>query len=89
MIGFCSDIDIGFAIISVDQKRALLCSLVAVSVQLVNAQDDSDYPVSSWPHAYPGMPSGDFSPEWQDCTFHRLLFSQYAKDDFSQTALHI
>ena len=22
---------------------------------------------SSWPHDYPGKPSGDFSPEWQDC----------------------
>ena len=45
--------------------RALLFSLVAVSVQLVNAQDDD--PASTWPHAYPGMPSGDFSPEWQNC----------------------
>ena len=45
--------------------RALLFSLVAVSVQLVNAQDDA--PASTWPHAYPGMPSGDFSPEWQNC----------------------
>jgi len=22
---------------------------------------------SSWPHVYPGMPAGDYSPEWQGC----------------------
>ena len=54
--------------------RAFLCSLVAISVQLVNGQDDE--PASSWPHAYPGMPAGDFSPEWQNCAC-RFLFSPY------------
>lgn len=32
---------------------------------LVNAQ--SGTPPSSWPQSYPGMPNGDYSPEWQAC----------------------
>lgn len=23
---------------------------------------------NSWPEVYPGMPSGNYSPEWQNCT---------------------
>lgn len=39
-------------------------------ILLVNAQ--SGTPPSSWPQIYPGMPSGDYSPEWQACasTYH-------------------
>lgn len=44
---------------------SLLLSLVLASVHLVNAQNEP--PESSWPHAYPGMPTGDLSPEWQNC----------------------
>lgn len=32
---------------------------------LVGAQPDT--PPSSWPQVYPGLPSGDYSPEWQAC----------------------
>ena len=32
---------------------------------LVNAQ--SGTPPSSWPQVYPGMPTSDYSPEWQAC----------------------
>lgn len=27
----------------------------------------------SFPHVYPGMPSGDYSPEWQNCESHPSL----------------
>ena len=30
---------------------------------------------SSWPHDYPGKPSGDFSPEWQACELYHSLSS--------------
>ncbi|KAH9946531.1 alpha/beta-hydrolase [Amylocystis lapponica] len=42
-------------------SQAALLALFAVAVPSVGAQ----LPPSSWPHAYPGMPSGDYSPEWQ------------------------
>lgn len=32
---------------------------------VVNAQ--SGTPPSSWPQVYPGIPTGDYGPEWQDC----------------------
>ena len=28
---------------------------------------------SSWPHDYPGKPSGHLSPKWQSCTFLEAL----------------
>ena len=28
---------------------------------------------NSYPHDYPGKPSGDFSPEWQECVCMSLL----------------
>ena len=49
-----------------------LVTLVFSSVLLVHAQNDPDDPIS-WPHAYPGMPTGDFSPEWQNCEFPSSL----------------
>ena len=51
-----------------------LLSLALASVALVRAQygpygeDDGSYP-----HSYPGIPTGDFSPEWQSCTCFRFL----------------
>ena len=41
---------------------ACLCALLFVG--LVAAQTDT----GSFPHVYPGMPAGDFSPQWQSCT---------------------
>ncbi|EMD39305.1 hypothetical protein CERSUDRAFT_82042 [Gelatoporia subvermispora B] len=35
---------------------------LALHPQLVAGQATTE---NSWPHAYPGMPSGDYSPEWQ------------------------
>ena len=49
----------------------MLSSALLVAAGLVVstcAQNSSDIP-NSFPHDYPGKPSGDFSPEWQDCTF--------------------
>lgn len=37
------------------------------STVLVLAQ--SGTPPSSWPQVYPGVPSGDYSPEWQACAY--------------------
>ena len=33
---------------------------------------------NSYPHDYPGKPSGDFSPEWQECEWMSLLLLFYA-----------
>ncbi|OAX41086.1 alpha/beta-hydrolase [Rhizopogon vinicolor AM-OR11-026] len=38
---------------------------VASYILLVKAQQSFGTPPSSWPQVYPGMPSGDYSPEWQ------------------------
>ncbi|OJT09784.1 Vitellogenic carboxypeptidase [Trametes pubescens] len=40
-------------------------AVLAVVLPLVAAQLPPT--PSSWPHDYPGKPSGDFSPEWQSC----------------------
>jgi hypothetical protein len=42
-------------------RRLLSGVCLGAAVSLSLAQD------SSWPHDYPGKPSGDYSPEWQDC----------------------
>ncbi|GLB41836.1 putative peptidase S10 family protein [Lyophyllum shimeji] len=39
--------------------------LVGASVLLLNAQIAASQLPSSFPHQYPGQPSGDFSPAWQ------------------------
>ena len=36
--------------------------LLAAYAALVRGQT-----VGTFPHSYPGKPSGDLSPEWQDC----------------------
>ncbi|KAH0836523.1 Alpha/Beta hydrolase protein [Lanmaoa asiatica] len=47
-----------------DLKSCAILSFPALALSLlVNAQ--SGTPPSSWPQIYPGMPSGDYSPEWQ------------------------
>ena len=46
-----------------------LLSLAVTSAVLVRAQyGPYGEDTGSFPHVYPGMPSGDFSPEWQNCT---------------------
>ena len=49
------------------------------------SQNDSDIP-NSFPNDYPGKPSGDFSPAWQDCTLDFVLEcvhdSQIISSDF-------
>ncbi|KAH9951151.1 alpha/beta-hydrolase [Amylocystis lapponica] len=42
----------------------LLGLFAAIAWSPVRAQQ-SQLPPSSWPHAYPGMPNGDYGPEWQ------------------------
>ncbi|KAH9893404.1 alpha/beta-hydrolase [Cubamyces lactineus] len=43
-----------------------VAALLALTVAVVHgAYPPSEVP-SSWPHDYPGKPSGDFSPAWQD-----------------------
>lgn len=39
----------------------------------VLAQSSGATAPSSFPHVYPGQPSGDFSPAWQSCTCHHIL----------------
>lgn len=47
--------------------RALVGFLAAV--RLVCAQPGPVRPLpNTFPHDYPGKPSGDFSPAWQSCT---------------------
>ena len=41
-------------------------SSLAALASGVSAQRGETVP-NSFPHAYPGIPSGDFSQEWQDC----------------------
>jgi carboxypeptidase D len=41
--------------------------LAILLVQVVRGQDSEDLP-NSFPHVYPGQPSGDLSPAWQNCT---------------------
>ncbi|KAH9951054.1 alpha/beta-hydrolase [Amylocystis lapponica] len=45
---------------------ALLVVISPVVLLLVCAQSEPyAFPPSSWPHVYPGMPTGDYSTEWQ------------------------
>lgn len=47
--------------------HAFVFATVSPFILLANAQQTSGTPPSSWPHVYPGMPNGSYSPEWQDC----------------------
>ena len=46
-----------------------LVGLAAVVASSVRAQSGNESLPSSFPHDYPGIPSGEFGPEWQDCEF--------------------
>ncbi|CDO69772.1 hypothetical protein BN946_scf184766.g17 [Trametes cinnabarina] len=51
-------------------------AVLAVLVPLVATQLPPT--PSSWPEDYPGKPSGDYSPEWQNCEPLVLIFLSYA-----------
>ena len=46
----------------------LSISFLAIGIGLVVAEDPYKLE-NTWPHDYPGKPSGGFSPEWQNCKF--------------------
>ncbi|KAG1721432.1 Alpha/Beta hydrolase protein [Suillus paluster] len=50
----------------VSRSHAFAYAAVASFVLLAKAQQSSGTPPSSWPQVYPGMPNGNYSPEWQD-----------------------
>ena len=52
-----------------------LLVLAAVTLTFVSGQSST---AGSFPHAYPGMPTGDFSPEWQSCEHHPLTCPKYS-----------
>ena len=56
----------------------LLFALVA------NAQ--SGAPPSSWPQVYPGIPTDDYAPNWQDCEF-LSLFVRYFRANAARQIL--
>ena len=72
-----------FPLTLVMMKLTLSCqllSLVIAGAFVVNAQYGPD-PYGkdrngSFPHAYPGMPEGQFSPEWQNCTSMILVCAE-------------
>ncbi|OAX41087.1 hypothetical protein K503DRAFT_548117, partial [Rhizopogon vinicolor AM-OR11-026] len=43
----------------------IYATAISYILQVVKAQQTSGTPPSSWPQVYPGMPNGDYSPEWQ------------------------
>lgn len=58
-----------FVMFSVSARfLALTCILLSACVL-----SQSGPPPSSFPHDYPGKPSGDFSPLWQNCTETHLV----------------
>lgn len=63
---------------------ALLCS-----APFVASQDSTALP-STWPHVYPGQPSGGYSPKWQSCSCfpvaRRIRDTQCLFSDFQVTA---
>lgn len=54
---------------------------VAVLLALAVADVHAAYPPrdvpSTFPHDYPGKPSGDFSPAWQSCMYARTHGSPF------------
>ena len=66
-----------------------LFASVSYVLPLASAQV-SHFPPPSWPNAYPNMPSGDYSPAWQHCTWSRgalipLTVTAPARADFEVT----
>lgn len=55
-------------------RTGLLVSLVVAAASYVHAQSNSTESLpNSFPHDYPGKPSGDFSPEWQSCSYSAMM----------------
>ncbi|KAG2747251.1 alpha/beta-hydrolase [Suillus brevipes Sb2] len=50
----------------VSWSHAFVFATVSPFILLAKAQQTSGTPPSSWPHVYPGMPNGSYSPKWQD-----------------------
>lgn len=49
---------------------------LALAVGLVHGDSNS-----SWPHDYPGMPTSEFSPVWQECTLYIILVNVLRNPD--------
>lgn len=55
---------------------ASMLDLTILSLALATSvfgQQQSNIP-NTWPNAWPAIPSGDFSPEWQNCKYHQMQF---------------
>ncbi|KAG9312814.1 Alpha/Beta hydrolase protein [Chiua virens] len=48
-----------------DLKSSAMLLVFLSALQLVRAQSANQTPPSTWPQAYPGIPTSDYSPEWQ------------------------
>lgn len=64
-----------------------MLSLAALTFALCleNTYAQGTPPPNSFPHDYPGKPSGDFSPEWQDC----MSFSKYLQSISVETSCRL
>jgi hypothetical protein len=62
----------------VSRPYTFVYATLASYILIVKAQILSDTPPSSWPQVYPGMPDGNYGPEWQDCmlSFDSLVISK-------------
>ncbi|KAG0699895.1 alpha beta-hydrolase [Suillus ampliporus] len=49
----------------VSRSHTFVYVAVASFILLAEAQQTTGTPPSSWPQVYPGMPNGQYSPEWQ------------------------
>ncbi|EAU90532.2 hypothetical protein CC1G_00916 [Coprinopsis cinerea okayama7 len=47
-------------------RRLLGLALLCISVVVAQEEEEAGPLPSSWPHDYPGKPSGDYSPAWQN-----------------------
>ncbi|KAJ8597488.1 alpha/beta-hydrolase [Rhizopogon salebrosus TDB-379] len=50
----------------VSRPYTFVYATLASYILIVKAQTPSGTPPSSWPQVYPGMPDGNYGPEWQD-----------------------
>ena len=54
-------------------KSSHFCGAIASLVVLASGVAAQGSVPNSFPHDYPGIPSGEFGPEWQDCEFVDVL----------------
>lgn len=50
------------------RRLAAFCAFALLSSVPFAASQDSTALPSTWPHVYPGQPSGGYSPKWQSCS---------------------